>query len=665
MESTSIALSIGAFIAGGWTAAFSKAGKDVSGLSRSMEELKSIGGKAFSFNDFNMKSENLKQAEKALDAFKKKLGDKTPTQQQERELNRLKKNVEDAGTKFDKAKDKVSEWKKSLHKNFVDVDRAMTLVKRNDALENLGRNLSAVRTHAGAAWGNLRALGLGLFAQASAVVAATASVSDWGDTMAKTAQRLNMFDAAGTENVERLQRMQWAALQANIENEAFTDALDKMNQVIGQAAMQGGETAKAFERLGLSAKSLSTLGADRQFELIVKKLEGVTSASERARIVQQIWGRGAVGMQNLVARGWKTIAADMDGATKYIVTDNRRIVDTCGAWDTAMKELRATWNSVFRGAVMEVMPKITETMKKLSVVIAENKGEIYALAQKISGVAIPVVSFLANNLDKLVVVGGMLGGVIAALKFYRLGKDVLSCASAAISATKSVAAFTQTLNLSALAQKAYAVALGIWKGITVAATAVQWAWNAAIAANPIGLIALALAGAAALIYAYWEPICGFFSEVWDGIARGIPAVWERISGFFSRIGDAVAAVAGTVKNAFAAAWKWISGSLWKVVESSPAYKLFSWAKDAVSAVFASTDAAPAETNRNPLSGTELETMSRAAVAGTAGARTDARTFNTTANISITQQPGEDADALARRVSARLADSYGDISAAAI
>ncbi len=33
MESTSIALSLGAFIAGGWTEAFSKAGKDVSGLS--------------------------------------------------------------------------------------------------------------------------------------------------------------------------------------------------------------------------------------------------------------------------------------------------------------------------------------------------------------------------------------------------------------------------------------------------------------------------------------------------------------------------------------------------------------------------------------------------------------------------------------------------------
>ncbi len=311
-----------------------------------------------------------------------------------------------------------------------------------------------------------------------------------------------------------------------------------MNQVIGQAALQGGETAKAFERLGLSAKTLSGMGADRQFELIVKKLEGVTSASERARLVQQIWGRGAVGMQNLVARGWETIAADMDGATSRIVTGNKRIVDNAGAWDTAMKQLRATWNSVFRGAVMEVMPKITETMKKLSVVIAENKGEIYALAQKISGVAIPVVSWLCGNLDTLFSVVVKCAGTFTAFKIGKFAVDVWKTGSAVVDATKSVAAFTQTLNLSALAQKAYAVALGIWKGITVAATAVQWSWNAAIAANPIGLIALALAGAAALIYAYWEPICGFFSEVWDGIAGGIPAAWERISGFFSRIGEA-------------------------------------------------------------------------------------------------------------------------------
>lgn len=685
-SSFAVSLTLGAVLGAGWVKTFSEGAKSI-GMMNSLSgylgnSLKELGATRFSLSGLESAQKSLDAARAKLEKLKKTLGDKKPTESQTRELARLTKAVETETLARDKQKRKLDEWKKKMRDANVDVEKSMKLMKVQASLSAFSAELVNLSSNFSGITGALKNAFLAASGYIGGLTAATASVSDWGDTMAKTAQRLNMFDAAGTENVERLQRMQWAALQANIENEAFTDALDKMNQVIGQAAMQGGETAKAFERLGLSAKALSGMGADRQFELIVKKLEGVTSASERARIVQQIWGRGAVGMQNLVARGWETIAADMDAATSRIVTGNKRIVDNAGAWDTAMKQLRGTATAAWRDGMLNFMPLITNAMKSLSEKIAANRdriAEVFDAFKAIGSFAVPAIAaiveksaefavMLGRNKTIIVVLSAALvslGVVLTALKLASFAVDVWKTGSALVAVTKSVAAFTQTLNLSALAQKAYAVALGIWKGVTAAATAAQWAWNAAIAANPIGLIALALAGAAALIYAYWEPICGFFSEVWDGIAGGIPAVWERISGFFSRIGESVAAVAGTVKNAFAAAWKWISGALWKVVESSPAYKLFSWAKDAVSAVFASPDAAPAETNRNPLSGTELETMSRAAVAGTAGARTDARTFNTTANISITQQPGEDADALARRVSARLADCYGDISAAAI
>ena len=66
-----------------------------------------------------------------------------------------------------------------------------------------------------------------------------------------------------------------------------------------------------------------------------------------------------------------------------------------------------------------------------------------------------------------------------------------------------------------------------------------------------------------------------------------------------------------------------------------------------------------------LSGADLESMSRAAITHSSGARTDARTFNTNANFTIVQQPGEDAEALARRVSERLAESYSGALAAAL
>lgn len=35
--------------------------------------------------------------------------------------------------------------------------------------------------------------------------------------------------------------------------------------------------------------------------------------------------------------------------------------------------------------------------------------------------------------------------------------------------------------------------------------------------NPIGTVITAIAGAAYLIYRYWEPISGFFSGVWSQV----------------------------------------------------------------------------------------------------------------------------------------------------
>lgn len=120
--------------------------------------------------------------------------------------------------------------------------------------------------------------------------AATGVVSDWGDTMAKSAQRLGMFDAAGTENVEKLQRMQWAALQANIEGEQFVKYLDDMTRRVGQASAGAGEAGKALAALGLSAHALSQMSADEQFERIIAAFGKVENATQRVRLAGQIFG---------------------------------------------------------------------------------------------------------------------------------------------------------------------------------------------------------------------------------------------------------------------------------------------------------------------------------------------------------------------------------------
>ena len=80
-------------------------------------------------------------------------------------------------------------------------------------------------------------------------------------------------------------------------------------------------------------------------------------------------------------------------------------------------------------------------------------------------------------------------------------------------------------------------------GLT-AVTAATWLWNAALLANPIGLVVAAVVGAVALIVTFWGPITDFFkglwtgvkdifSSAWEGIVAGLGAAWENIKSLFS------------------------------------------------------------------------------------------------------------------------------------
>ena len=526
------------------------------------------------------------------------------------------------GTLFNTINDRI--------KKTTDATSLQVLKKQKESINNLKTSLDKVS----AAASGFGSIFKNAFFAASGYIgglsAATGIVSDWGDTMAKTAQRLGMFDAEGTENVEMLQRMQWAALQANIENEQFVKYLDDMTRRIGQAAAGMGESGKALEQLGLSTKALSGMGADKQFETIVNAFGKIENATERVRLAGMIWGEEAARkMPNLIARGMTQIRADMDNATNYIVTGNKRIVENSGAWDTAMKKLRAVAQSAWRDGMLNFMPLITNAMESLSAKIAENRDRItgvFAAFQSIGSVAVPAIVSVIETLGKFAVILGNnewlvvgLGGALATVG------GILTIWKA------SLIAYTTYAN-------AAKIATGLW-------TAKQWLLNVAMNANPIGVVVAAIvaavaaiAGIAYLIYDNWEPISEFFSGLWENLKTG----------FFS--------VVDWVKSGFTAAWNWLKNSaIFKAIT-----EVIEWFSD-----LGGDDVPVPEPASTPISGTELETMTRAAVSNSNSVRTDARTFHTNANISIVQQPGEDSDALAQRVSARLADSYGNFSAATI
>ena len=650
MSTSGVAVSftLGAALGAGWVKTFSSATKSLSitsSISNILENsLKNLGASKFSITGIDATQKALDDANHRLKKFQSSLKDRTPTENQARDLARLSAAVESATRARNKQSRKLEEWKKRMREANVDVEKSIVLMRAQENLSKLSNSLSTISRKGMELGSVLKNAFLSVSGYIGGLSAATAIVSDWGDTMAKTAQRLGMFDAEGTENVEMLQRMQWAALQANIENEQFVKYLDDMTRRIGQAAAGMGESGKALEQLGLSAKALSGMGADKQFETIVNAFGKIENATERVRLAGMIWGEEAARkMPNLIARGMTQIRADMDNATNYIVTGNKRIVENAGAWDTAMKKLRSVAQSAWRDGMLNFMPLITNAMESLSAKIAENRDRIAKLFEAfktIGDVAVPAIvsiieriaefcSALGENknlVSDLANTVALAGGAFATWKLTSLCVSIWDTGAAIGSILKTVWAFAKALDWAAFGQKACALATGIWKGVTIAMTAAQWALNAAM--SPFGLIVLgivaavaAFAGIAYLIYDNWEPISEFFSGLWENLKTG----------FF--------AVVDWVKSGFTAAWNWLkSSAIFKAIT-----EIIEWFSD-----LGGDDVPVPAPASVPISGTELESMTRAAVSNSNSVRTDARTFNTNANISIVQQPGEDSDALAQR-----------------
>lgn len=143
--------------------------------------------------------------------------------------------------------------------------------------------------------------------------------------------------------------------------------------------------------------------------------------------------------------------------------------------------------------------------------------------------------------------------------------------------------------------------LAIAIGILVA---VQWAWNAALAANPIVLIILGVIALVAVIIWLWNNVDGFrqfFIDAWNWILKAVKWVWEWIKENWPYLlaiilGPIGLAVGWIIKHwdsvvaFFKKAWEWIKGIFKRGIELAVGYfkfmwgipaKIAQWAKDIV------------------------------------------------------------------------------------
>lgn len=146
---------------------------------------------------------------------------------------------------------------------------------------------------------------------------------------------------------------------------------------------------------------------------------------------------------------------------------------------------------------------------------------------------------------------------------------------------------TGALTANTAATKGAIVVSKIMAATTKAMTAVQWLFNAALTANPIGLVVVAIAGliaAGVALYKNWDKVTAFFSAAWQKIKtlfmnfhplgwimKGMQAMHNWLSGF-SLYGSGVAilkTLASGIKAAVSVPVNAVKGALSRVRQYLP------------------------------------------------------------------------------------------------
>lgn len=210
--------------------------------------------------------------------------------------------------------------------------------------------------------GGLAAIGA---AAAAAFTGIVASVAMAGDEINDTAERLGIA-------TDRLQELKYAADQSDVKFEDLTSGLKFLAKNAYEAANGSEEMQKAFKGISLKNADGQLKSIDELMTSTIDHFQGITNPTERAAAALKIFGRGGLGMINMLKVGNAGLAEFIkDGYELNAVLDE----DTVKAGDrfdqqmkrvrTGLEGLRNAMGAPFVGDFADGLADTVDVIKKL------------------------------------------------------------------------------------------------------------------------------------------------------------------------------------------------------------------------------------------------------------------------------------------------------------
>lgn len=365
-------------------------------------------------------------------------------------------------------------------------------------------------------------------------------------------------------NEKQVAAMAGAFRSASVSSEVAATSMGTFisRLTVGEAATK--KQQDAFKTLGLDAEDVakkmttSSESAEKTIQDVFSRINKL-SKDKQAGLIGNLFGNEA-GIKAAVA----TLSANAN-----ILGDNLEMVgDKTNYAGSMFKEYMARANTT-----SEAMGIARNQITLISASIGQSLlPAVKSATQSFIEIAGKVATFIQNNQQlvvKILKVTGVVVGLVATFHTLRLAfaltaqpvlalyKAFIYVQSGALKAKVAMIANKAAVVAHKVATLASKAAMLAWAGICKVVTAAQWLWNAALNANPIGLVIIAIAALIAAGIALYKN--------WDKVKAGAIALWNGIKTAWTGL-----------KNATSVAWNAISSSCTKAWNKFKGFGSYIW-----------------------------------------------------------------------------------------
>ncbi len=379
----------------------------------------------------------------------------------------------------------------------------------------------------------LRSLGKNMLAVSGAVgaplVAAIGKFTSVGDQFDKMSKRTGV-------SVEALSELQFAAEQSGSNVESLEKGLRRMAGVVDDAGRGMATAEDALAGVGLSAAALAGLTPEEQFKAIANGLDGVTDASKKAALAQDIFGRAGAELIPMMAGGAAGIEALQQQARDLGLTistetaaDAAELTDAINILRKTVRAVAIAVGSAFAKSLTAIVTRVAKVATRIGAWVKANQalmltvGKVVAVIGGVGAALVAagaLISGLGAALGGLVPVVTALGGVLAAI-VSPIGPVVAGLAGLAVAAVQYTTAGGAAVEW--MGDK--------FTGLLRSVGTVIGGIKDALAGGDVQLAAKVLfAGLRVAFESGMLPVRRAWNTAWGGIRLAAIEVWSAIQG---------------------------------------------------------------------------------------------------------------------------------------